>query len=139
MKGCDVCLFLKAVCHKLYNNLQLFSIFTHFWKNLSIDFIIDFSISIDWKSNNYHLILIIVNCLIKIIYYKPVKVKIDTVRLAEIIIDMIVRYHGLPKSIISGQGLIFISKFWLLLYHFFDIKRKLFMSFYPQINRQTKR
>ena len=29
VKGCDICLALKAVCHKPYGDLQLFSVLTH--------------------------------------------------------------------------------------------------------------
>lgn len=39
--------------------------------------------------------------MIKIVYYKLVKVMINAARLAKVIIDMIVRHHGLLKSIIS--------------------------------------
>ena len=51
---------------------------THYWKNLSIDFVTGLPLFADWKSNNYDLILIIVNLLTKIVHYKPVKIIIDT-------------------------------------------------------------
>lgn len=45
------------------------------------------------------------------VYYEPVKTRIDIAGLAQIIIDMIVRHHGLLKSIISDQGLLFTLNF----------------------------
>ena len=39
VRGCDVCLALKAVRHKPYGDLQSLPISTHRWKNLSIDFV----------------------------------------------------------------------------------------------------
>lgn len=55
----------------------------------------------NWKKNSYNSILIIVDWLTKMVYYEPVKVTIDTPGLAEVIIDIIVQYHGLPNSIIN--------------------------------------
>ena len=96
-------------------------------------------ISIDWKRDSYDSILIIINWLIKIVYYKPVKVIINTPDFDEIIIDMIVRHHGLLNSIVTKLKLLFTSKFWLLLYYFQGIKRKLSTAFYPQTDSPTKR
>ena len=45
------------------------------------------------------------------VYYKLVKVTIYTSGLAEVIINMIVWYHGLLDSIISDCRVIFTSKF----------------------------
>lgn len=45
------------------------------------------------------------------VYYEPVKVLIDILALAEVIINTIVRYYGLPDFNIRNQGLVFISKF----------------------------
>lgn len=39
---CKVCLALKAIRHKPYNDLQSLLVLTHFLLDLSIDFIIDF-------------------------------------------------------------------------------------------------
>ncbi len=75
----------------------------------------------------------------KMVYYKQVKITIDAPGLAEVIIDMVVRYHGVLKSIVMDQVLLFISKFWLLLYYFLGIKKKLSTAFHSQTDDQTKR
>ena len=64
------------------------------------------------------------------IYYKLVKIIINILSLTKVIIDVIIRYYGLLDSIINNTGLLFISNFWLLLYYFLDIKKKLFIIFY---------
>ena len=51
--------------------------------------------------NNYELILVIINYLTQMVYYKPVKVIINGSSLAEIIINLIIKYHGLFNSIIN--------------------------------------
>ena len=64
------------------------------------------------------------------IYYEPVKVTINTFGLAKVIMNIIVYYYGILKSIITNRGLLFTSKFWFLLYYFLKIKNKLFTTFY---------
>ena len=72
-------------------------------------------------------------------YYKPVKIFIDALGLAEVILDVVVWYHGLHNSIISDRGSLFTSKFWLLLCYFLGIKQRLSTTFHPQTDDQIKR
>ncbi len=65
-----------------------------------MDFVIGLPILTDWKGDTYDLIQVIIDQLLKMVYYKPVKIKIDTPSLTEVIINMVVRYHGVPKSIV---------------------------------------
>ena len=67
----------------------------------------------------------------KIVYYEPVKVIINAPGLAEVILDMVVWYHGLFNLIISDRDLLFTSKFWSLLCYFFAIKWRLSTAFHP--------
>ncbi len=73
------------------------------------------------------------------VHNKPVKVTIDVPSLAEVIIDVIVPHHGVPKSIVTDRDSLFTSKFWSLLCYFLGIKRKLSTAFHPEIDGQTKR
>ena len=72
------------------------------------------------------------------IIYEPVKITIDASGLAEVIIDVVVQYHGLLDSIITDQGSLFTSKFWSSLCYFLGIKRKLSIAFHPHTNDQTE-
>lgn len=106
-------------------------ILTHWWKDLSIDFVTRLPISTNWKSESYDLILVIVDQLTKIVYYKPVKVTINEPGLAEVILDVVVQYHGLSNSIVTDKGSLLTSKFWLSLCYFFGIKPRLSIAFHP--------
>ena len=65
------------------------------------------------------------------VYYKPIKVTINASELAEVIINVVVKYHGLSDSIISDWEPIFTSKFWFSLCYFFGIKQQLSTTFHP--------
>ncbi len=101
VKRCDVCLALKVVHHKPYGDLHSLSVPTHWWKDLSMDFVSCLPISSDWKDDNYDSILVIVDRLMKMVHYIPVKVTIDASGQAEVIIDMVLRHHGVPESIMT--------------------------------------
>ena len=130
VRGCNLCLAFKALYHKPYRDLQLLPVVTHYWRNLSMDFVTGLTLSANWKGNNYDLFLIIVDYLTKIIYYKSVKVTINTSRLAKVIINVVIRYYGLPDTNIHNCRTIFIFKVWSLLYYFLDIKKQLSITFY---------
>ncbi len=65
----------------------------NFWTGLPI--------SANWKTDSYILILVIINRLIKIVHYKPIKIIINTPGLAKVIIDMFVYHHGVQESIVT--------------------------------------
>ena len=73
------------------------------------------------------------------IHYKSVKVTINTLDLAKVIIDIVVKHHRLPDSIVTDWGLLFTSKFWSLLCYLLGIRRKLSTTFYPQINGKIEK
>ena len=130
MKKCNICLALKAVRHKSYNDLYSLPIPTHYLKNLLIEFIMGLPISMDWEEDSYNSILVIINWLTKMVHYKLVKDTLNVSNFAEVIINIVIKHHGLLNSIITNWGLLFISKFWLSLCSFFDIKQKLSIAFY---------
>ena len=63
----------------------------------------------NWKGDSYDSIFIIVNQFTKMVHDKPVKVTIVAPDLIEVIINMVVRYHGLWDSIVTNWELLFTS------------------------------
>ncbi len=104
-----------------------------------MDFVTGLSISADWKGDSYDSILVIVDQLTKMVYYVPVKVMIDAPGLTEVIINVVIRHHGVPESIVTDRDSLFTSKFWSSLCYFLGIKRKLSTAFHPQTDGQTER
>ncbi len=104
-----------------------------------MDFVTGLPVLINWKGDTYNLILVIVNWLTKMVHYELVKITIDAPGLAEVILDVVIKHHSLPNSIVSDWGSVFTSKFWSSLWYFLKIKRRLSTAFHPQTNGQTKR
>ena len=77
-----------------------------------IDFVSGLPIPTNWKGDSYNSILVIVDWLTKMVHYEPVKITINAPGLAEVIIDVVVRHHSLPDSIVTDRGSLFTSKFW---------------------------
>ncbi len=69
-----------------------------------MDFVTSLPISANWKGDSYDSILVIVDRLTKMVHYIPVKVTIDAPGLAEVIIDVVVRHHGVLESIVTDRG-----------------------------------
>ena len=89
-----------------------------------MDIVIGLPISTNWKGDSYDFILVIVDWLSKMVHHKPMKVTIDVSRLAKVIIDIVVCYHGFPDSIVTNRGSLFTLKFWSSLCYFFSIKHE---------------
>lgn len=80
----------------------------------------------------------IIDKLIKIIYYKLAKIIIDASGLAKVIIDEIICHYKLLDLIISNYGLVFILRIYFSFCYFLKIKRKLTTPFYSQIDGHKK-
>ena len=76
-----------------------------------MDFVTSPPVSSNWKGDSYDSILVIVNLLTKMVYYQPVKINLDASGLAKVIIDVVVRHHRLPDSIVTDRGSFFTPKF----------------------------
>ena len=72
-------------------------------------------------------------------HYEPVKTTINALGLAEVILNVVVRHHGLPDSIVTDRGSLFTLKFLSSLCYFLEIKRRLSTAFHLQTDGQTER
>ena len=103
-----------------------------------MDFTTGLSISTDWKGESYDSILIIVDWFIKMLHYEPAKITIDTSGLVKVILNVVIWHYGLSNSIVSDKSLFFASKFWLSLCYYLEIKQRLFITFFSQIDKQME-
>ena len=72
------------------------------------------------------------------VYYKLIKITFNAPGLAKVIINVLVRHHGLPDLIVTNRSSFFTSKLWSLLCYFLGIKQRLSTAVYFQTDSQTE-
>jgi hypothetical protein len=72
----------------------------------------DFIIGLPRTQAGYDSIWVIVDRLIKVAHFIPVKTAYSGAKLAELYMSRIVCLQGVPKKIVSDRGSQFTSKFW---------------------------
>ena len=85
-----------------------------------------------YKNVVYDSILVIIDRFTKMVRYISTNVIIDAAELAEVFHTKIVCRYSILNGIISNRGSIFTSTFWLAVYFYSKIKRRLSTAFYPQ-------
>lgn len=81
----------------------------------------------------------IMDKLIKMVSYKPIKVTINASGLIKVIMVIIKSYHELPDFVIGNCDLVFTSRFWSSLYYFLKIKKHFSTNFHLEIQSQTEK
>ncbi len=46
------------------------------------------------------------------VHYEPLLTYLNVDQLAQVLIETVIKYHGLPESIVADQRSLFTSKFW---------------------------
>jgi hypothetical protein len=72
----------------------------------------DFIVGLPRISRGYNSIWVIVDRLTKLAHFIHVAMTYRVGQYDELYISHIVRYHGIPKTIISNRGSIFVAHFW---------------------------
>jgi len=103
---CDVCARAKKFHHRLHGFFQPLPILTSLWFLISMDFIIYLP-----PSSSYDSILMVVNCLMKMIHFIPCTKTIIGEGTIKLFFDHVFLYHDLFEDIIFEHGPQFASKF----------------------------
>ncbi|MBW0495043.1 hypothetical protein O181_034758 [Austropuccinia psidii MF-1] len=75
----------------------------------------------------------------KMAAFIPTMSSITSPDLAHLFIKNIFSKHGLPSSIVSDRGLLFVSSFWTNLWQQLKISRDLSTAYHPEADGQTER
>jgi hypothetical protein len=127
---CDTCRRIKADHLRPVRNLQPLSIPEWNWENICMDFIV----GLPRTSHGYNSIWVIVDRLTKSAHFIPVAMTYMVRQYAELYISHIVRYHGIPKTIIFDRGSIFVARFWEQLYKCLGTHLIRSSAYHPQID-----
>jgi hypothetical protein len=132
---CDTCQRVKAEHQRLVKLLQPLKIPEWKWEEIRMDFIVGLSRT----QAGYDSIWVIVDKLIKVAHFIPVKTSYPGAKLAELYMSKIVCLHRVPKKIVSDRGSQFTSKFEEKLHELMDTKLNFSLAYHPQTDGQTER
>jgi hypothetical protein len=104
----DTCQRIKARHLKPFGTVQPLPIPSWKWDDISMDFVSGLPL----PSRKHDSVWVIVDKLTKTTHFIPVHTKYDAKVYVSLYIDHIVRLHGVPKTIISDRGSLFVSRFW---------------------------
>jgi transposase InsO family protein len=140
IKNCVSCQQNKHSTHTKYGEAQAMEPPTAPWTNITMDFVTQLPISKDPVTGyDYDSIFVVVDRFTKYAEMIPFRHSYTAEQLARVFLDRIIRYHGIPESIISDRDKLFTSNYWTTLLAAIGTKKKLSTAYHPQTDGQTER
>jgi hypothetical protein len=106
--GCDTCHRVKADHLTTVGNLHPLNVPEWKWEDICMDFIM----GRPRTSRGHDSIWVIMDHLTKSSHFILIVTRYRARQYVELYIKHMVRYHGIPKTIISNRGSIFVAHFW---------------------------
>jgi hypothetical protein len=103
------------------------------WKHISVDFV-----GPVLTSNGFDTIMVVVDRLSKGRHYVPVHSTMTASELAKCFVKDVWKLHGLPDSIVSDRGSLFVSEFWKAVCHRLRVSVDLSTAYHPESDGQTE-
>ena len=135
VESCVACRTSKSSNLRSGGLLQPLIIPSRRWESVSLDFITSLPTSTQGNDS----ILVIVDSLSKMAHFVPTKSTITALQTVELLADRLVRYHGIPRVLISDRDPRFVSEVYQQLCRRFAIKRAMSSAYHPQSDGQTER
>jgi transposase InsO family protein len=135
---CKTCQVMKTRRHRPYGEAQALNMPCRAWEEITFDFITDLPPG-KLNSEVVDAILVIVDRYTKMNVFVPTTKRCDSVELAKLLMDAVVRRYGVPRGILSDRGSLFTSQYWSDFAYEARVKHKLSTAFHPQTDGQTER
>ena len=127
IRNCDVCQRSKTETLRPAGLLQPLPIPQRVWTEISMDFVEGLP-----SSQDNDAIIVVVDRLSKYAHFVPMKHPFTALTVAKAFISHVVRLHGVPISIVSDRGSVFLSSFWQTLFKLQGTKLCFNSSYHPQ-------
>lgn len=133
--SCDSCQRNKPSTQSTPGLLQPLPIPSRPWQVVSMDFIV----SLPRTTKGYDAILVVVCKFSRMVHFIPTTTNVDAAHVATLIVDHVIRLHGVPEAIISDRDPRFTGKFWRALWEQLGTTLVISTAFHPQTDGQTER
>jgi len=130
---CLACQQTKVPTHSPYGLLQPLPIPIGIWEDVSADFIVGLP-----SFQNYTVILVVVDRLSKAAHFGMLRSSFNAAQVAQLFVEMVCKLHGMPRSILSDRGPIFMSQFWREFFKLNGTKLRMTTAYHPQGDGQTE-
>ncbi|GJT60682.1 ty3-gypsy retrotransposon protein [Tanacetum coccineum] len=103
------------------------------WEDVSMDFITGLPVY-----KGLSVIFVVVDRFTKYAHFGPLPASFNAPRVADVFIDLVVKHHGIPKTIVSDRDPIFVSTFWKQLFAASGTQLNHSTAYHPQTDGQTE-
>ncbi|GJV22146.1 transposase, Ptta/En/Spm, transposase, Tnp1/En/Spm-like protein [Tanacetum coccineum] len=111
IKHCLICQQTKYSTKAVGGLLQPLPTPSAVWEDVSMDFITGLP-----SSKGLMVILVVVDHFSKYAHFGALSTNFNAHMVVELFMDIVVKHHGIPKTIVSNRDPIFVSKFWKQLF-----------------------
>jgi Integrase zinc binding domain/RNase H-like domain found in reverse transcriptase/Integrase core domain/Chromo (CHRromatin Organisation MOdifier) domain len=130
---CPECARKRTVRHKPYGNLQPIAPPVNPFDTITIDFIVKLP-----ESGGYDSILTITDKVSRAVIFAPGKETWTAVEWADVLLDAVTRRWGVPSTIISDRGSVFVSELWRNLFKKLGVSLLFSTAYHPQTDGQSE-
>ena len=135
VRTCEECQRNKASNLRSAGLLQPLEIPSQRWERISMDFITH----LPKTRSGFDSLLVMVDYLTKMMVLRPTHGTATAVDTAKIVMDAVVRVHGVPRVIVSDRDPKFTSNFWREICRSMGTSLAMSSGYHPQTDGQTER
>ncbi|KAL4377359.1 hypothetical protein GQ457_02G020790 [Hibiscus cannabinus] len=133
VRNCQVCQRMKSEHLAPAGLLQPLPIPQQVFEDISLDFIVGLP-----PSHSKEAILVVVDRLTKYAHFFALPRHFDSKYIAQILVQGVIKLHGIPKSMVSDRDRIFVSELWSELAKLQGTELCLSTTYHPQTDGQTE-
>ena len=131
--SCDICQRTKKPKHKPYGLLKPLPIPQRPWSDIAMDF------AVLPVSEGFNMVFTVICRLTRQVHFIAAKDTLSAAELADLFFDRVVKYHGVPSTIVSDRGTLFTSHYWQSFTRALAITHNLSTAHHQQSDGATER